>query len=286
LAGVVDYAGLYPPASLDMGRAVQNYAEYRMSDDAWMLGRFVVPIDRIPELEDSWKSLEENVRFGWRLSVVLGSNVEQDLACVHAFNASHEGYIQIDSVEGRLTTPGAIARATAAAKRRVELFVEVPTRDDPSSLTSAIQEWGVHAKIRTGGTTPDAIPSSAEVVQFLRRCRESQLAFKATAGLHHPVRSEFRLTYEDSAPRAVMYGYLNLLMAAAFMQAGWNDQDVRQVLEESDADAFGADPRSVRWNQRSLTLDQLRDARRFVLSFGSCSFREPIEELRSLRLRA
>jgi hypothetical protein len=44
--GIVDYAGLFPPASLDMPKTVANYARYRSGEDRWALGRLVVPLKR------------------------------------------------------------------------------------------------------------------------------------------------------------------------------------------------------------------------------------------------
>ena len=51
LRGLIDYAGLFPPASLDMADAVRNYAAYREGEHAWALGRFVVPAARLEEFE-------------------------------------------------------------------------------------------------------------------------------------------------------------------------------------------------------------------------------------------
>lgn len=50
LRGIVDYAGLFPPASLDLASAVRNYDAYRRGPRAWMLGRFVVPASRAGEV--------------------------------------------------------------------------------------------------------------------------------------------------------------------------------------------------------------------------------------------
>ncbi len=53
LGGLIDYAGLYPPASLDMRAAVRNYLEYRDGPHAFALGRFIVDIARTDELREA-----------------------------------------------------------------------------------------------------------------------------------------------------------------------------------------------------------------------------------------
>ena len=50
--GLIDYAGLFPPAALAMDDAVGRYARPTGAGrDAWMLGRFIVPASRLGEFE-------------------------------------------------------------------------------------------------------------------------------------------------------------------------------------------------------------------------------------------
>ena len=80
-----------------------------------------------------------------------------------------------------------------------------------------------------------------------------------------------------------MFGYLNVLLASAFMRQGMNDDDARRVLEERDASAFVIANDSVSWHGRSLDTQALRAVRdEAAVSFGSCSFREPVDELQAL----
>jgi hypothetical protein len=171
--------------------------------------------------------------------------------------------------------------AVIEAKRAVPLekpvYCEVPVRD-----LDAVQSAGCFAKVRTGGVIPDAIPSVETVAAFIRACADRRLPFKATAGLHHPVRAEHALTYEPAAPRAVMHGFLNVFLTAAFAWHG--DRDLEPILAETDPVAFRFDDRA-HWRDRSLTADQVRDARAgFAHSFGSCSFTEPVRDLEALGL--
>jgi hypothetical protein len=183
------------------------------------------------------------------------------------------------SVLGETDTPRAAALETKRAVRAARpVYCEVPR-----SELDAVQSAGCFAKIRTGGVKPEAIPSVEHVAEFIRACADRRLAFKATAGLHHPVRSEQPLTYEPDAPRAVMHGFLNVFLAACF---AWHDQrHIEPILAETDLSAFHFAGDQVRW--RGLVLDtiQVLDARtQFAHAFGSCSFDEPVHDLEALGL--
>ncbi|MCS6866530.1 MAG: hypothetical protein RMJ56_00410 [Gemmataceae bacterium] len=149
----------------------------------------------------------------------------------------------------------------------------------PQEQLDEVKARGCLAKLRTGGIQPDAIPSVAVVADFLRACAQRQLAFKATAGLHHPLRGEYALTYADDSPRAVMHGFLNLFLAAAFLWHGKNA--IEPLLEETDPAAFRFDD-SAHWRDWSLDAAQIEAARRhFAHAFGSCSFEEPVHDLQT-----
>jgi hypothetical protein len=287
LSGIVDYAGLYPPAALDMATAVGNYATYAASADAWMLGRFIVPAARLGELENAFTSTDSAMPLPMKLSVVLGTDVSSDIESVRAFASEHAQRFSVDAVEAKLATETAIDRATALTEGEFELFAEIPVDNDPRPLVAAMARAGTSAKIRTGGVTPDAFPSSANIVRFMRRCIDAGVRFKATAGLHHPLRAEFPLTYETSSPRGVMFGYLNVFLAAAAVAQGVSDDDACRILEETDAASIVATDDALIWRGITLSGEQLVRTRvRVAVSFGSCSFREPVDELRSLSLVA
>jgi hypothetical protein len=173
-------------------------------------------------------------------------------------------------------------RAAALETKRVvhparPVYCEVPVTE-----LDAVKKAGCFAKVRTGGVSPAAIPSVAEVAEFIRAAAARGLAFKATAGLHHPVRAEQALTYEPDAPRAVMHGFLNVFLAACFAHHG--ERNLEPILAETDPAAFRFTDRA-HWRDRSLDVDQVRAARtRFAHAFGSCSFDEPVRDLEALGL--
>ena len=287
LSNIVDYAGLYPPAALDLTTAVLNYASYAESADSWMLGRFIIPVARLAELDDAFARIDTTMPLPMRLSVVLGADVAADMEVVRTFSSAYGQTFSVESVEARLPTAAAIDAAAASTEGEFELFAEIPIEQDPERLIAAMARAGASAKIRTGGVTIDAFPPADQIVRFMRRCVDAGVRFKATAGLHHPVRAEYPLTYETSPPRGVMYGYLNVFLAAAAITLGLSDDEVRQVLEEDDPSAFVGTGDNVMWRGHALTAEQLVRMRvRVALSFGSCSFREPVDELRSLSLVA
>ncbi len=285
LAGIVDYAGLFPPAGLDMSTAVHNYAAYRASDEAWILGRFIVPAGRLDELSEALVALGAQAAPEWRLSVVAGADARSDLRRIGEFARRQQGRARVDSVEAKLTSVDAIERVAADAVSGVTMFVELPLDGDIEPLVAAVKRANLNAKVRTGGVTPESVPSPASVVRFMRVCISASVAFKATAGLHHAIRGEYPLTYEAGAPVGIMFGFLNVFLAAGFVRAGMSDADALEVLDERDSDAFTTTPTTIRWRRAVLDEAQIDALRGSVaLSFGSCSFSEPVDELRTLAL--
>ncbi len=287
----VDYAGLFPPAGLDMATAVRNYASYRASDDAWALGRFVVPAGRLDEFETAAAGQLPSVpaTAPWRLSALLGPALSDDVKRVGEFNCRHaaEGAaaMTVDVVELKADSVEGIAAATADLPRHFQPYVEIPIDNDPGDLVSAIGKSGARAKVRTGGVTADAFPRSSDLVRFLQRCVSHGVPFKATAGLHHPLRAEYRLTYAPDGPTGTMYGFLNLFLAAAFLRGGLGEAEATRLLEERSMQAFRFGPGELIWQGHRLDLESVGRVRReIIMAFGSCSFTEPMADLRALGL--
>jgi hypothetical protein len=289
LTGAIDYAGLFPPAALEMRTAVERYATYRGEADSWALGRFVVPLSRVEELAAAKHGLGVQSQ-PWRLSVLLGEDPVADAVRIRAFNAAHAGSALIDSAEARVTgTPPTMRRTTSTLLDHLppslRLFMEVPVGDELSSFIASIAAANACAKIRTGGVTADSFPDAQQVAQFLMCCAEHGVRFKATAGLHHPWRGRYPLTYEQKAPTAVMFGFLNLFLSAALARRGATKEDIVAVLEAERGSDFLFSNDEVRWRDMRATRQELLESHAtFALSFGSCSFEEPVHDLRRLAL--
>lgn len=297
LENLIDYAGLFPPAELTMAEAVANYAAYRQSEYKWMLGPFIVPASRLDEFEQV--AAEYWPRDGddgyWKLSALGGANPEADIASINSFSRRRtvgEGAaVIIDTIElkaATITEIEAAMRVMRTSGLALTCFIEIPINDDPKELgelIKAIGAEGAFAKVRTGGVTADAFPSSQNLARFISICAEEDVGFKATAGLHHPLRSVNRLTYTPDSQSAMMHGFLNVFLAAAFSQNGMGNERLAELLEETSPVAFRFEPGCVYWRDEMLGVGHLRNARNlFAIAFGSCSFTEPIEDLQRLHL--
>lgn len=283
LAGAIDYAGLFPPATLGMADAVRNYASYAASDDRWALGRFVVPVQRLDEFAGAWSELPEfSADISWRLAVSLGTDIEGDGARVAAFNERHTGQVLVDAVEARASEANDVRRLAEAVPPRIERFAEMPNGIDLDAALRVARQTGTAAKIRTGGVIPGAVPAPAAVIDFFEACQRAGVRLKATAGLHHPTRGTYRLTYEPDSPTGVMFGYLNVFLAATVIHAGGPASEATVVLT-ADRDSLRIDDRGFQWAGVRIPTAAITAAREgFITGFGSCSFREPIDELASL----
>jgi hypothetical protein len=285
LTRLIDYAGLFPPAGLGMDAALRNYDSYVKGEEAWMLGRFVVPAARLEEYAEAVRNAGMDAS-AWSLSV-LATAADADV--IARFNTAADdsgagGLGSIDSLEVKAASTREIQDAAQAFGVNYQLYFETP----PEKWHSLLQATAVakaRAKIRTGGEVATAIPEESRVLEFLRIASARRLAFKATAGLHHPLRAMQRLTYKADSPTGVMHGFLNVFCAAALL---WHEPGQRQeaawMLSERDADAITMDE-AMTWHNSGVTLtaEQIHEAReRFCIGFGSCSFIEPIEDLRKL----
>lgn len=285
LAGLVDYAGLFPPAALTMDEALSEYARWRRSSEAFMLGRFVVPAARLVELGRAADAHlpEPGTGEPWRLSALVGADPHTDAALVEAFNDSRAGRAVVDTVELKAASPAQTGEALAALPPGLVAFVEVRLDEPLDAMLATLKRRGARAKIRTGGVVPEAIPDPSDVARFIAACAAADVPWKATAGLHHPLRSERALGYETTSPRGVMHGFLNVFAAAVFARAGASLAKLDAVLREQDGAAFRLDDEGLRWRELHAATSAVAATRRdFAGSFGSCSFAEPVADLRAL----
>lgn len=284
MSQLIDYAGLFPPASLAMDKAAGCYSESRKSEHGWVLGRFVLPVSRLGEFGIAAAGfLPGRQEEPWRLSVIAGRRLDLDVDAILDFNERHSGAALIDSIEVKAAHPEEIHEAGEILPEVFNVFYEIPIDRDVQLLLAVIKLVGGHAKVRTGGVTADLFPPASHLARFIQSCRAELVPFKATAGLHHAVRGRYRLTYEETSGTATMYGFLNLFVAAALAFVGAGMSETLQVLEEQDAQAFVFDRSGIEWRGHKLAAEDVAAARRHLaVAFGSCSLSEPISELRNL----
>jgi hypothetical protein len=287
----IDYAGLFPPAGLDMTIAVANYAQYRAGPSAWALGRFIVPASRLSEFGAAAEPHLAHApgALPWRLGVLAGPDLGSDLEQIGEFNSRHANPgaagATADTLEAKATSEAGVEEIMRRLPPGLQAYIEIPIDHDPSRLIAAIGRLGGRAKVRTGGVTKGAFPRTADLTRFVQECVRARVPFKATAGLHHPLRGEYRLTYAPDSPCSIMFGFLNLLLATAVLRTGLDQAEVTGLLEEKSPEAFQVDETGISWRGRRLDLKTLEDARREgMISFGSCSFTEPIADLEALHL--
>jgi hypothetical protein len=264
-----------------MDEAVRNYAAYRDGEARAMLARFVLPVARLEEFVRVASVLPQDAA-PWPLAVLAGA---ADAGALDTFDATHGNRWRIDTVEAKAEDLAGVAALAAAFGGRRTVYVELPVTREPSALIAAVGAAGMRAKIRTGGVTVEAFPSPVQVLGFISACVSLGVPFKATAGLHHPLRGDYALTYAVDAPRGTMYGFLNVFIAAVLLHAGHASGAVLPLLEEGDASAFSFSDDAIRWRDLSATAAQVAAARAtFAGSFGSCSFTEPVQDLAALSL--
>ena len=279
LAGVIDYAGLFPPASLSLARVVANHQQYFDEPRSWLLGRLILPLAALDDVESMLPQAGEST---WTISVLARSHAEVDAVAsrVAAFN-DRQLPAAIVAVELAADSTGEIERLATAVPERYERYIEVPLHARLPELIDAVAANGCYAKVRTGGIEARAFPESEALSRFMTVCSSRAVPFKATAGLHHPVRGSYRLTYEPQSPAALMHGFVNLVVAAGLLAFDRIDErDAAAVLETSEASAFHMEDDRIGWGPHRLSLEECKHTRAHVLrSVGSCSFEEPIEDL-------
>jgi hypothetical protein len=291
LRNAIDYAGLFPPAGLDMRSAVSNFATYLAGEDAWALGRFVVPISRLDEFAAAAAPFLPSGATDrtWHLAALSGADLEADLGAIEDFNSSYatrsHPSVIIDSLERKAGSEDDVQETMHRIPAHLQAYLELPVEPDPAPLLQCMAGSPLRAKVRTGGVSADAFPSSAQLLRFIAAAVRARVPFKATAGLHHPLRADYRLTYAPDSSRGRMFGFLNVFLAAAWLHSGRGQAEALELLEEGSSAAFHFNNDTVSWRGFRLELPQLQQARReAVIAFGSCSFTEPIGELHALHL--
>jgi hypothetical protein len=266
LGRLIDHAALFPPASMSLPDAVAEDRRARESPYAWMLARFVCPASRLEALGDEmpWTDAPG-------LSVVLDTD---DLAPMERAAAAGA---PVETVELRLPEPLPDSAWLAETRGRLrwtpyfELLLDGRWRHTIPSVVADVARVGGRVKLRCGG---QSVPSVEQVALAIAACREARCVLKATAGLHHPIR------------RGSEHGFLNLLAAAAFAYAhGAAAAQLEPVLAEEDPEAFSVTRSGIAVHGRLAAPAEIATAReRLFAGFGSCSWREPVEDLRRLGL--
>jgi hypothetical protein len=296
LANSVDYAGLFPPAKLALEPALQNHAAYIRDPDSWMLGAFILPLGEFAAAARNLSEFDSENRL--RISALgpktnnttafLGS-LAAAMESIDSFRATFGDRVSIEQFEMPLPTDLSGETVDGIRSRVVDrglsTFWEAPASAAESAIELIANNNQQHGgrklgfKLRTGGVTAEAFPSSAEIAAALTAAGTRAVPIKFTAGLHHPV----RLFHESVQTR--MHGFLNVLGAGVLsLEHGWTETQVVEMLEDEDPASFSFPDGAFAWRDSRISAEQIRGHRELVTSFGSCSFDEPREDLRALKL--
>jgi hypothetical protein len=304
---VIDYAGLFPPAKLSLEEALRKYFQYRKaSPHRWMLGRFICPTVRLPDL----LALAKNHADASLLFItVLGqqgadpndflTTLEADIGAIKAFRDAWGTDSVIDTIEVPLPKEGNADRLAYYSGIAMEQmpranlrgFLEIPVTPTWQNDVKKIAH-GLHVfhqlrdepppglKFRCGGVSADAFPSESQVAFFIAQCRTAHIPWKATAGLHHPRR------HWDPSLQLWHHGFLNVFGAAVL---AWNnaltEADLVEILSDRDAQHFRFEEGRFAWKTWACTAAQVAEARSdFATTLGSCSFEEPCADLVAMGL--
>ena len=295
---MVDYAGTFPPAALDLRAAADNYARYREAPASWLLGRFIVAADDLEAFEECAAPLFSRgpARDPWRLSVICGDNMPGSVRAVQRFverreKAGAAGHAIVECVEYRVARADDVREKHAVVPPRIRSVFEVSGGQGLEAVLRAIRAVDGVAKYRAGAATPDLVPSVVDFARFIVLCAKLGVTMKATAGLHHALRGEHPLG--ESGQAALQHGFLNVLVATALARDRVAEKGathdvlmmVETVLDERDPAAFVFGDDALAWWDYRLAIEQVARARAdFFTGFGSCSFDEPVADLRAMGL--
>lgn len=312
LSQSIDYAGLFPPANLSLSETVDRYRLHRASAARRMLSRLVIPVGKLAELGELAQSSPQNPEpldslnlwpIAGLLNPILQSNdrplLKQAVESIEAFNRQFSQHsrqpMKVDSLEFKLNFSVMTLEDLHHLVQNFPCYLEIDCLEDPEPSIAAIgrenrivaesspvgSPFALSAKIRTGSILADQIPSAAAVARFIDCCSRHQVSFKATAGLHHPLRGEYPLTYEPAAAVGTMHGYLNVFVATMFsLRHAIDQKSLVEILEEREGQRFQFDKSGLHWRGLTVESEMIETLRgRGIHSFGSCSFEEPTAEL-------
>lgn len=294
LAQSIDYAGMFPPCSLGLEAALKNQARYARSDDVWMLNGFVLSVSEFDAAKQFLSLFDPQhplrvCALGPKSdnAAAFGEALEKTAGAIRSLSAYNVDLVSVSQLEMFLPQDVNLPqlREVRSIIDNLSVFWEAPA-DRAQQAVLLLAEHNSEAdapafgfKLRTGGVTADAFPTCAEIAKALVVPATHQVPIKFTAGLHHPIRQ-----FRDEV-KAKMHGFLNVLGAAVLAaEHKWDEKQTAAMLEDENAKSFRFDNEFFAWREWKIDIKRLKDRRKFVTSFGSCSFDEPRDDLRALGL--
>ena len=294
LEHTIDYAGMFPPCSLELEPALTNQARYVRLPDSWMLNAFVLPVAQFDAAKQFLPQFDPMHPLGISAlgpktenATAFREALEETDAAIRSMSAHNVDLVSITQLE--MFLPGDVDSSGLneawSIVGSLPAFWEAPAERAERTI-ALLAEHNSNAdqptfgyKMRTGGVTADAFPTSAQIAAALVTPATHQVPIKFTAGLHHPLRQ-----YREEV-QTKMHGFLNVLGAAVLAaEHKWDAARTTEMLEDEGVGSFKFEDEFFAWRDWEINLQRLKDRRRCATSFGSCSFDEPREDLRALKL--
>ena len=304
MGGIIDYAGMFPTAFLNLEEAFTNYSKYLKSKDNWMLAGFVC---RPSDLTDLIKLLEkEKMENKLKLSILLNnsgksdmmiSSVKRDVNQIKNFQSFYQN-VDLFSFEIRLPESVTVnAKKTADTVFEIlnvlsyefyeyKVFFETFVIDknwrsyiENVNAVLEITNADTGLKLRTGGLEPKLFPEAEKIAYIVKASNYHKLPLKATAGLQHPV------THFNTEVKAKMYGFLNIFGAILLNHKhNLSINSLMEIINDESPKSFKFTKDEFIYKEYSMTSEEITEARKYGYSFGSFSFDEPREDLKKLKL--
>ncbi|MBE1531839.1 hypothetical protein [Actinomadura algeriensis] len=267
-AGLCDDAAVFPPGRAPLAAAVPAHRRHRAAPYARAVGPLVLPATA---LDDLAPLLAAGPDGPLDLAITAPAGPAQ---AAGALAAAADLPVDLRGLEVAVPsgqTADELIRAVDGLRTDVPVHVEVPRDERRPAIVAALAASGHRAKFRTGGVTADLYPDPDELAAAIALVVGAGVPFKATAGLHHPVRNTDPETGFDQ------HGFLNLLLAADAALGGRPAADLAALLAERDAASVAA-------RVAALPPGRTAAARAAFGSFGTCSITDPLTELADLGL--
>lgn len=315
MSKIIDYAGLFPPASLELEPAFTNYLNYKNDEYSDMLSKFICPMKLLPRFSE-FAVKPENIRAIGSNNIEFsllptGGNTENeffnalkyDIDNIRLFIDKDKFGTSVNTFEIKIPQDVLSVRNTQAVKEFITkasdilsnavkstavIFCEPVFKDENDKIlfyaAEAIAESNEENcsngfKLRTGGVEASAFPVPEKISQTIKTCFDFKIPFKATAGLHHPVRH-----FNDSV-NCKMHGFLNVFTAGILLyKYGFETDTVNAIIKDENPLSFIFGESGMKWNEFEASVEEINYGRKLMVSFGSCSFEEPVEDIKSLNL--
>ena len=324
MEGLIDYAGLFPPAELPLNEAINEYILQLKSENSKMLSRFIIHTSKLENL-DQFIPLFEDVG-PLRLSVLGGGgnsneeylkNIKKNIEDIDNYRQKHQKKIEINVIECKMPSNSPSRETMEKASKLLNNsglthyheFTQLPyvdmnysTEVDESSwdqeiiptvqIISKIKNAGI--KLRCGGVVKEAFPTVEQIAAMIQACVIAEVPMKFTAGLHHPIR-HFAEEYDE-----YMHGFINTFGAGIFATTfpkPKNSQEkyrmfilLSHMIDDQNSENFSFTNDSLIWKvgddrdtEFKIETEKIKAVReKGMISYGSCSFQEPIDDLSKL----